>query len=167
MRLTGIHNISKNWPKAARIRAITDLANHAKRMHGMTEAWYREILDRIDKLASHVPEACENARDYLIKGSRFAQEDHEAATKPLPADKNAENQAVETGRHAPESNLQNIPARPLPKGLKRYSGEYPTGGDGYFSMSVLKTNKEAAIKYFLKTYPWMDREVVRKCLIRS
>lgn len=204
MRLTGIHDISKKWPKAARNRAIADLANHAKRNVRKDDfAW--EIFDRIDKLATQDAVWCERDREYLIKGSRYAEEDAQSAAKTREANKNAENQAEragksdpaaylrpdtlslktiakgvelvkqiprytmvvwETGRPSNLVNIQSIP-RPLPKGAKRYSGEYPTGGDSYFSMSVVKTNKEAAVSYFKKTYPWMEKKVLRKCLFMS
>lgn len=75
MRLSGIHDISKRWPKHARNRAIANLANQAKRRRFATNEELREILDRIDKLASYVPKALEAEREYILKGKRYAAED--------------------------------------------------------------------------------------------
>jgi len=77
MRLSGIHSISKRWPKAARNRAIANLANLAKRSTNAEPSFYVEVLDRIDKLATYDTRFLEQERDYVIKGSRFAQEDVE------------------------------------------------------------------------------------------
>ena len=79
MRLSGIHDISKRWPKHARNRAIANLANQAKRRLFATNEELLEIFDRIDKLASYVPKALEAEREYILKGKRYAQEDSRAA----------------------------------------------------------------------------------------
>ena len=74
MRIEEPWGISKRWPRRDRIRLIARLANRI-RIDLPKDDPMREILDRIDKLASYVPKACEAQREYLLKGSKYAEED--------------------------------------------------------------------------------------------
>ena len=76
MRLRGTQSadITRNWSNLARRRAIADLADNAKRSLSK-DSPLREVLDRIGKLAGYTAKALQSEREYIIKGSRYAEED--------------------------------------------------------------------------------------------
>jgi hypothetical protein len=78
MRIEGSTPVSKRWPKRDCRRLIARLANRTKLDLRRDDPMW-EILDRIDMLASYVPWACEIKRDYILKGSRYAEEDRRAS----------------------------------------------------------------------------------------